>query len=49
MKTLTRFVIAISAFFFAACGDDITEQYNANVGAVETSDDLPECTKDIAG
>ena len=35
----------------SACGDDITEQVsvNANVGAVETSKDLPECTKEIAG
>ena len=37
------------ALGLAACGDDITEQINVNVGAVETSDDLPECTKDIAG
>ncbi len=36
------------AFGLTACGDDITE-INANVGAVETSKDLPECTKDIAG
>jgi len=41
--------ITIPLFLLAACGDDITEQYNANVGAVETSKDLPECTKDIAG
>ncbi len=39
----------VLAFGLAACGDDITEQINANVGAVETSKDLPECTKDIAG
>ena len=40
--------IGAIAFGLAACGDDITE-INANVGAVETSKDLPECTKDIAG
>ena len=37
------------ALLLTACGDDITEQINANVGAVETSKDLPECSKDIAG
>ena len=37
------------AFGLVACGDTINEQINANVGAVKTSDDLPECTEDIAG
>jgi hypothetical protein len=41
--------LALAAFLLAACGDTVTEQINANVGAVETSKDLPECTKAIAG
>ena len=47
----SRMTVAMGAVVLAltACGDDITEQINANVGAVETSKDLPECTKDIAG
>ena len=49
MKSFAKPVIASAALLLAACGDDITEQINANVGAVETSKDLPECTKDIAG
>ena len=47
MKSLTRIALP-AALLLAACGDDITE-INANVGAVETSKDLPECTKNIAG
>jgi len=47
---LTRIAaITIPLLLLAACGDTVTEQINANVGAVETSNDLPECTKDIAG
>ena len=48
-QSLTR-ILAIGsiALGLSACGDDITE-INANVGAVKTSDDLPECTEDIAG
>ena len=38
-----------AALFLVACGDTINEQINANVGAVDTSEDLPKCTKDIAG
>ena len=46
---LTRIAaITIPLLLLSACGDDITE-INANVGAVKTSDDLPECTEDIAG
>ena len=41
--------IGSMALALTACGDTINEQINANVGAVETSKDLPECTKDIAG
>ena len=41
--------LALAAILLAACGDTVTEQINANVGAVETSNDLPECTKEIAG
>ena len=48
MKPLTRLAIP-AALLLAACGDTVTEQINANVGAVETSKDLPECTKEIAG
>jgi len=50
MKNLSR-IACLFPLLLAACGDDITEQVtvNANVGAVETSKDLPECTKDIAG
>jgi len=36
------------AFGLSACGDDVTE-INANVGAVNTSGDLPACTESIAG
>ena len=42
-------VISIPLFLLAACGDTINEQINANVGAVATNDDLPECTESIAG
>ncbi|WP_458449145.1 hypothetical protein [Fibrobacter sp.] len=48
MKSLTRIVLP-AALLLAACGDDITEQINANVGAVKNTDDLPACTEDIAG
>jgi len=48
MKSLTRFTLP-AALLLAACGDDVTEQINANVGAVKNSDDLPSCTEDIAG
>ena len=48
MKIFTRIALP-AAFLLAACGDDITEQINANVGAVKNSDDLPACTEDIAG
>ncbi len=48
MKSFTRIALP-TAFLLAACGDTINEQVNANVGAVETSKDLPECTKEIAG
>jgi len=41
--------ITIPLLLLAACGDTINEQINANVGAVTTSDDLPECTEAIAG
>ena len=41
--------LALAAILLAACGDTVTEQINANVGAVETGKDLPECTKEIAG
>jgi len=47
MKLLSK-VACTFAIFLAACGDDITE-INANVGAVATNDDLPECTESIAG
>ena len=48
-QSLTRIAaISIPLLLLSACGDDITE-INANVGAVKTSDDLPECTEDIAG
>ena len=47
---LTRIAaISIPLLLLAACGDTVTEQINANVGAVKTGDDLPECTEDIAG
>ena len=46
---MKKHVIAGVALLLAACGDDVTEQINANVGAIETSKDLPECTKEIAG
>jgi len=50
MKNLLTRIAAISIpLLLAACGDTINEQINANVGAVESSKDLPECTKDIAG
>ena len=48
MKSLTRIALP-AALLLAACGDDVTEQINANVGAVKNSDDLPACTEDIAG
>ncbi|MBR4915521.1 MAG: hypothetical protein IKZ45_00345 [Fibrobacter sp.] len=55
MKLLSKIafgghIVAIGsiAFSLVACGDDVTE-INANVGVVEASKDLPECTKDIAG
>gem|GEM_PF-1574290 len=48
MKSLTRIALP-AALLLAACGDDITEQINANVGAVKNTDDLPACTEDIAG
>ena len=49
-KRLTRITaITIPLFLLSACGDEVTEQIYTNVGAVETSNDLPECTKDIAG
>ena len=41
--------ISIPLLLLSACGDEVTEQIYTNVGAVETNDDLPECTKDIAG
>ena len=41
--------ITIPLLLLAACGDTINEQINANVGAVATNDDLPECTESIAG
>ena len=44
-----HFSLALAAFLLAACGDEVTEQINVNVGAVESSGDLPECTKEIAG
>ena len=47
MKPLTRIALP-AAILLAACGDDITE-INSNVGAVESSLDLPKCTDDIAG
>jgi uncharacterized protein (TIGR02145 family) len=47
MKPLTRIALP-AALLLAACGDDITE-INSNVGAVESSLDLPKCTDDIAG
>ena len=48
-QSLTRIVaITIPLLLLSACGDDITE-INANVGAVATNDDLPECTESIAG
>ena len=47
MKPLIRIALP-AALLLAACGDDITE-INANVGAVESSLDLPKCTDDIAG
>ncbi|MBO6135795.1 MAG: hypothetical protein J6P30_04265 [Fibrobacter sp.] len=37
------------AFGLSACGDEVTEQIYTNLGAVESSKDLPECTKEIAG
>ena len=37
------------AFGLSACGDEVTEQIYTNMGAVESSKDLPECTKEIAG
>ena len=37
------------AFGLTACGDEVTEQIYTNMGAVESSKDLPECTKEIAG
>ncbi|MBR4917508.1 MAG: hypothetical protein IKZ45_10660, partial [Fibrobacter sp.] len=50
MKHLLTGIAAITIpLFLAACGDEVTEQIYTNVGAVETSNDLPECTKDIAG
>ncbi|SHH79932.1 hypothetical protein SAMN05720761_12744, partial [Fibrobacter sp. UWCM] len=48
-ESIVLALAAALAFGLSACGDDITEQINANVGAVETSKDLPECTKEIAG
>ena len=50
-ESIVLALAATLAFGLSACGDDITEQVtvNANVGAVETSKDLPECTKEIAG
>ena len=45
MKSLIRFVPA--AFLLVACGDTITEQIS--VSSVTSSDELPKCTKDIAG
>ena len=48
MKSIARIALP-AAFLLAACGDTITEQINANVGAVESSLDLPKCTDDIAG
>ncbi len=47
MKSFARIALP-AAILLAACGDDITE-INSNVGAVETSLDLPKCTDDIAG
>ena len=49
MKSFAKPVIASAALLLAACGDDITEQINANVGAVKNTDELPACTEDIAG
>ncbi len=46
---MKKFLVPATAIFLVACGDTITEQINANVGAVESSDELPKCTKDIAG
>ena len=50
MKNLSRIAaITIPLILLSACGDTVTEQINANVGAIATNDDLPECTEDIAG
>ena len=48
-ESIVLALAATLAFGLSACGDDITEQINANVGAVKSSDDLPACTEDIAG
>ena len=53
MKNLSRIAYTLAkmtlALGLAACGDTVTEQINANVGAIATNDDLPECTESIAG